>query len=297
MEEPMAQVKVTKANKEKPTILINFILDESGSMDWQRQQVISGFNEYLEDHKNKMDANYLITLVKFNDAATTVFSGKTVHNVRKISKDDYKPSGSTALRDAIGVTIHQADAVRNIMDTKPKVLTFIFTDGDENSSREFSSQTINQMVTKREQEGDWTFTFVGASKECLKQAKEYGIPSGNIIWYNASNTSGTISAMSACTSTYVGNVSRGLGSSATFFADSGIKSADDIDTLGAQVQQSRITGADGSFNKIVQPGNITTSDANIRIFDNTNSNPTATDFTPTLTFTEPGNTSKSTTKK
>src|SRR5579872_224972 len=234
------KIPVKKINNvEKPIILIAAVLDESGSMASQQQQVIQGFNEYIQDHQKKDDANYLITLVKFSDKVTTVFSGKDVRDVYPITSEDYRPGGSTALRDAIGTTIHQIDARRSLCAVNPKVLIFIFTDGWENASREFSVNAIKRMISERESQKDWTFTFIGASPDCIKQAAEYGIPVGNTIWYNANNFQGTISALSYATSTYSANVNSGVSRSSTFFKDANINSASDLDNIGTQVSQNR----------------------------------------------------------
>jgi hypothetical protein len=237
----MTDIKVTKVQSDKPTILINFILDESGSMLHQRQQVIDGFNEYVQDHKLKEDAEYLISLTKFSSKPEVVFVAKPVAEVRPLGDYDYRPSGSTALRDAIGHMVIQTDGRISLMKEKPKVLTFIFTDGEENSSQEFKDESINSLITQRENGGYWTFTFIGASKECLKQAQKYGIQSGNTIWYNSNNYVGTVAAMSAATTAYVSNsILRSSGHTDSFFKEANINSTADIDTLGAKVIQERV---------------------------------------------------------
>lgn len=266
----MSKINVVKVSGEpkKPTILINFILDESGSMQHQRYQVIEGFNEYIQDHKKKNDAEYLITLVKFSGKTETIFANKPVAEVRPISEADYSPAGSTALRDAIGRTIHVSDAARSLVESNPKVLTFIFTDGEENSSTDFTVEQINKMITKREASDEWTFTFIGASADCLKQAAKYGINWGNTIVYNSNNMSGTISALSNATSFYAKNVGvRGSGNTTQFFQDAGITGTADLDSVGAQIKKARTSNIVVPTT-VVTPTNIatpsTTLDANLQ---------------------------------
>jgi hypothetical protein len=247
--------------KKKPTILVNMVIDESGSMQSQQMQVISGFNEYIQDHKRKTDAEYLITLVKFSNEPEVVFANKPIQQVREITTRDYRPGGWTALRDAIGNTILTSDAALTAFKDA-KVLTFIFTDGWENASKEYDTKKINKMIRQREDSQDWTFTFIGASADCLKQAQEYGISLGNAIIYNSMNMSGTISALSNATSVYTTSAAlRGSGLTSSFFKDAGIESTADMDSLGAQVQQSRIIPTVDEIKAdftLIQPGNIQT---------------------------------------
>lgn len=230
----------------KPTILINFILDESGSMLSQRDSVISGFNEYIQSHQNKADANYLVSLVKFSDAdkIEVVFAGKQVSQVRKLTRDDYNPDGGTALFDAIARTIFTTESRMRELPEGVNVLTFIFTDGEENASSDFNKWQsngtirINQMITAKEDTGHWTFSFVGSSRDSLKQAQSIGIKLGNTFHYNHSNSGNTIAAMSAATTAYTRSVnasldSHGDGSVYTncLFKDAGITSDADVNKI------------------------------------------------------------------
>lgn len=230
----------------KPTILINFILDESGSMLSQRNSVISGFNEYIQSHKNKTDANYLVTVVKFSDAdkIEVLLSARPVDEVRELTKEDYSPGGGTALYDAIARTVFAGESRIRELAEDVNVLTFIFTDGEENASVDFQrwnndgTKRINQMITAKEDSGRWTFSFVGSSRETLKQAAQLGIKIGNMFQYNHSNSGNTIFAMSAATDTYArtltSNMVGGLGSvvrTSSLFKDSGINSEEDINKI------------------------------------------------------------------
>lgn len=259
MEIPIKQVK--------PTILVNFILDESGSMESQREAVITGFNEYVQTQQNKDDAEYLVSLTKFSDKVEVVFSGVPVSQVRPIDGNDYFPDGSTALFDAIGRTIEATESRMREMSGVPKVLTFIFTDGYENASRNFTAKSLRKNITLKEDSGNWTFSFIGASKDCLKQASDLGISLGNSIVYNSANTSGTIStATSTVTSAYVGSValynsSGGSGAvTRSLFKDAGVNSTEDLDKLASTATgttttvvnpDATVTSANGSTWKII----------------------------------------------
>ena len=54
--------KTTKTDK----ILVNVILDRSGSMTGSRDNTISGYNEYLAALKADKNAKYWVSLVQFD---------------------------------------------------------------------------------------------------------------------------------------------------------------------------------------------------------------------------------------
>lgn len=218
-----------KHTSTKPLIILNFILDESGSMAHQRQNVITGFNEYIQTMKTKTEADYIVNLIKFGDETEYVFTNKPLAKVREITTADYNPQYWTALRDGIGDTIYLTDGQ---MADSPNATTlfYIFTDGAENASTKYNAKKLQKMITSREAKGTWTFSFIGADKDCLKQAKEWGIQAGNTITYNPQNFIGATRAMVASTATYACNVSSGLMSNtATLYQDAGFDNSKNID--------------------------------------------------------------------
>ena len=70
-------IKKTMPSKE---VLINFVLDESGSMETCRDATISGFNEYIESLK-KIKEKVLFSLVKFD--STKIESVHILEDIRK----------------------------------------------------------------------------------------------------------------------------------------------------------------------------------------------------------------------
>lgn len=73
----------------------------------------------------------------------------------------------TAYFDAIGKTIAAFEG-------KKKVIFFIETDGQENSSREFNETTIKTLVEKKKEDG-WDFNFVGADLNATQVQKMAGL--------------------------------------------------------------------------------------------------------------------------
>ena len=104
--------------------------------------------------------------------------------VRKLDAKSYLPGGNTALNDAIGITVRKIDADRPRVD---KVVTVIMTDGEENSSREWTHDAVKALISQKESEGTWTFVFLGASPEAWDQGRGYGIPAANVAQYDVNH--------------------------------------------------------------------------------------------------------------
>lgn len=152
------------------------IIDESGSMGSVVNDTIGGFNTFLETHQS-MEGEALLTLVKFDTKYTIVHNGVNVKEVPKLDRTSYKPSGMTALLDAVGKTV---DEVKTRIDNtaeeeKPeKVIFAILTDGEENSSIEYKLDQIKTKIENQTTEG-WEFIFLGADQDAWSNARSMGV--------------------------------------------------------------------------------------------------------------------------
>lgn len=90
-------------NKNTLTEIV-FILDKSGSMESILDDTIGGFNSFLREQK-LVDGDANMTLIQFSTNVTRTFTGKNLKDVEPLTKDTYRPSGWTALLDAMGVGI------------------------------------------------------------------------------------------------------------------------------------------------------------------------------------------------
>ena len=69
--------------------------------------------------------------------------------------------------------------------TKSGVLVTILTDGEENSSREFTGPQIREMIDSL-RTSDWTFTYIGANHDVEAAARKMAIK--NTLNFKASET-------------------------------------------------------------------------------------------------------------
>lgn len=223
------RIKIGGKNNEKTTIILNMVLDASGSMEQRRNAVIDGFNEYVQTVKAKNEgSDFVVNVVSFNWKTEYLYTGVDLAELPKMSKAQYNPDGGTALYDAVADSIYQADVTKRLLGNAT-VLTMIFTDGQENSSCRFKGDAVKKMIAEREATKDWTFTFIGADQACLDQAvSQLGIFLGNAVPYNPDQFIGTMNNMAMATNTYACNVSSGLRSSETFYKDAGFDTSKNL---------------------------------------------------------------------
>jgi uncharacterized protein YegL len=162
-------------------VLVNVILDKSGSMASKTQDVIEGFNAYLDGLSQEDKVEYLLSLTLFDTQVAYRDVAIPLARVRKLDKKSYQPGGNTALNDAIGITVRKVDSDQPQVQ---KVVTVIMTDGEENSSREWTHDAVKALIQDKEREGNWTFVFLGAAPDAWDQGRGYGIPAANVAKYD-----------------------------------------------------------------------------------------------------------------
>jgi len=163
-------------------VLVNVILDKSGSMNTKVQDVIGGFNLYISELAKEPAVEYGFTLTLFDTAVAMKYNSVPLEKVAKLDESSYRPSGNTALLDAIGNTAQTVNT-----DGFDKIITVIMTDGEENSSREWTLQGIRELVRSKESLGNWTFVFLGANLDAFTQGANLGVARPNAVRYDADN--------------------------------------------------------------------------------------------------------------
>ena len=154
-----------------------FILDRSGSMAGLEKDTIGGFNAMLKKQK-EVEGECRITTVLFDNQINILHDRLDIQAIGSLTEKDYQVGGSTALLDAIGSTINKIGNVQKhsaYEHRASKVLFVIITDGEENSSREFSSQRIKKMIEHQMKKYNWEFIFLGANIDAVETSKMYGI--------------------------------------------------------------------------------------------------------------------------
>lgn len=151
------------------------ILDRSGSMQRLAEDTIGGFNSLIENQR-KLEGKCTVTTVLFDNKVEILYQGKDIKEVPTLTSKEYFARGSTALLDAIGITINETNSkISSMKEEKPnKVLVAITTDGLENSSNEYSYSSIKSLIEEKKKLG-WDFIFLGANIDAIGEANKFGI--------------------------------------------------------------------------------------------------------------------------
>ncbi len=92
----------------------------------------------------------------------------------------YFPNGGTALYDALGTVINDTGKSLAALPEalRPQgVLVQVITDGEENSSHEFTSSKVKEMIKHQEEEYKWEFVYIGANVDSYSNSASLGINS------------------------------------------------------------------------------------------------------------------------
>ena len=156
-----------------------FILDRSGSMGGLESDTIGGFNSMLAKQQEE-PGECRMTTVLFDNKYEILHDRIDIMAIKPISDKDYFVRGSTALLDAIGMSINKiVEVQKNTAEDyrADKVLFVITTDGMENASVEFSYDKIKSMVEHQKSKYGWEFIFLGANIDAVEVGNRFGVAS------------------------------------------------------------------------------------------------------------------------
>ena len=158
------------------------ILDESGSMDYVKDQTVSGCNETINtiteaqrQHSDTLDNFVSIYAFQGNGSRPSryIIKNDPAGNVKHITGKDYKPYGTTPLYDAIGTTLIELKELVKKQELAIGSVTII-TDGAENASQEFTRKQVAMMIEELRKLG-WNFNFIGANIDVERAARDLNI--------------------------------------------------------------------------------------------------------------------------
>lgn len=161
---------------------ITVLIDRSGSMIGSESDVIGGFNTLIEKQK-EVDGQCTVSLIQFDTKYEVNYIAKDVNDVPAL---EYYPRGGTALVDALGRTINETGRRLQKLpesDRPEQVIFVVQTDGEENSSREFNSEQVREMVEHQQGKYDWDFMFFGADIDAFDVAGGLGFSRANTIQF------------------------------------------------------------------------------------------------------------------
>jgi hypothetical protein len=181
--------------------LIEFVLDETGSMSCCSRQTVAGFNEYVGEQKN-VEGACKMTLTKFESGALNIpYEGLDIGLVPPMTERTFCPGGGTNLYDAIGDRIESLAEQLESWTDKPNVLFVVMTDGRDNQSFRYSPPHIAALVSRYREKG-WGFAFLAANQSAHYVGKQMGFLSTECRTYETARMTDTMRDLSSATTVY-----------------------------------------------------------------------------------------------
>lgn len=167
------------------------ILDRSGSMETKRQDHEGGLRSFVRDQRT-LAGDLRLTFIQFDtENACEIVYDRAPLNAVDDTKIALIPRGGTPLLDAMGKAIaHLEGAQRQAPSSQ--TICMVITDGEENSSKEWTKDQIRARVKACEAK-DWTFLFLGADIDAFEEAAKAGIRAATVMQMQ-SQTAGSAAA-------------------------------------------------------------------------------------------------------
>ena len=149
---------------------IVLVLDSSGSMSSQKNDIIGGVNETIRVQRLSQPSENHSTyfnIVTFSETVS-IPQEHTLGNVPFLTEMSYKPTGSTALFDAMGSTMDR-------YGSESGVIMLVATDGEENASTRYTYKQMVDKVKYLRENKNWNFIYLSEDIDTFKQGAAMGI--------------------------------------------------------------------------------------------------------------------------
>lgn len=167
-----------------------FVQDVSGSMEDQRVSVVKGINEIIGDLKNRYrepcEHRAHLRIIKFSSHdRISVGDQVSVHDVPLMNPAELVCDGMTALWDAAAIAIDHM----NTSSAGVPATTYIFTDGDNNDSRNYTQSSVNEMIADNKKRNPMhSILFIGSDPSAKRNAAGMGLDRMHSIQHDSHNT-------------------------------------------------------------------------------------------------------------
>lgn len=158
------------------------LMDRSGSMASIKNDAEGGVNTFVNAQKEVEG----VASIDIYDFDTEFTLAQSLKNVKDFKSYTLMPRGSTAMNDAICRAIDETGAKLSKMDEKDRpglVLFVIATDGQENASREFTSEQMKDRIKHQTDVYKWQFSFLCNDPTVMNYAINNNINAGGVAEY------------------------------------------------------------------------------------------------------------------
>ena len=159
------------------------ILDASGSMSKIQDDVKGSFNEFLKKQREE-PGKTVFDLFQFNDEVKRLVVSADLALFHEDLMSRYNCTGCTALNDAVCTAIDTVGREFAEMpeENRPEhVLGVIITDGEENASKEYTTEDVKDRIEHQKTKYNWQFEFLAANQDAFETGESFGLNEDNCM--------------------------------------------------------------------------------------------------------------------
>ena len=156
---------------------ILIVLDASGSMSSIQDDIKGSFNEFLKKQR-EAKGKTVFDLYQFSDEAKRIVRSADLAQFHDDLMAKYHCTGCTALNDAVCIamdTVGQEFANMPESERPEHVLCVIITDGEENASKEFTTEDVKKRIKHQQEVYKWDFQFLAANQDAFEAGESIGL--------------------------------------------------------------------------------------------------------------------------
>lgn len=187
--------------------LIAALLDRSGSMKTSKRATEDGWRELIVEQR-RQPGECEVTLAQFDTVYELVYPPTDIGSVPEFV---VAPRGMTALLDSTGRFITEIGERLSALpeDQRPgQVICMIMTDGMENSSSEWTWESIRNLIDQQRDQWNWRFIFLGSNIDAVEVGSRMGVAAKDAITYDDGVYMSTV-AVSAAASSWISSARAG----------------------------------------------------------------------------------------
>jgi Mg-chelatase subunit ChlD len=170
------------------------VLDASGSMSSIQNDIKGSFNEFLKKQR-EAEGRTVFDLYQFNDEAVRIVKSADLAQFHDDLMSRYKCTGCTALNDAICIamdTIGQEFANMPEEERPEHVLCVIITDGEENASKEYTTEDVKDRIEHQKTKYNWQFEFLAANQDAFETGESFGLDEDDCMDFECNSEGGVL---------------------------------------------------------------------------------------------------------
>lgn len=167
---------------------IQLLIDRSGSMYGIRSDAEGGVKTFIEEQR-ALPGKCTLRFAHFDDRYEIVHESLPIADAPVYV---LTPRGSTALLDAWGRTMVDfgAELAALSEDERPDNVVFVVvTDGLENSSTEWTYESVSVKVKEQTEKWGWKFLYLGSGQDAVHEGAKLGVPRSQSLTYGVTGQS------------------------------------------------------------------------------------------------------------